>query len=793
MKVSESWLREWVNPPLDGQQLAAQLTMAGLEVDAVSPVAGEFNKVVVAHVLKTTPHPQADKLTLCEVDAGGATAYNVVCGASNVRSGLKVALALPGANLPGGIQIKETVLRGQPSQGMLCSTTELGLDDSSEGILELASDAPVGVDLREYLALNDQVLDIDLTPNRADCFSMLGVAREVAALNKMTVKAFPIKAAQPKTDEMLAINLTASDACPQYCGRVIRGINPDAITPLWMRERLRRAGLRPLHPVVDVTNYVMMELGQPMHAFDLQTIAGEINVRYGAKNEMLDLLDGQHIELTESVLVIADSNKPLAIAGIMGGEASAVHAETTDIFLESAFFNPIIVAGVARRYGLCSDSSQRFERGVDPALQLGALERATELLQTIVGGRVGPVTQVSDAKLLPGKINISFNPQKVKRLSGLVIAENDMVMILESLGMGVERQQENWTVAVPTHRFDIQLDVDLVEEIIRLYGYDNMTAQPMISSVHAGVINPSERLATQIAAFLSDRGFVETISYSFIDPQLQDAIYPDAETLQLLNPISQELSQMRAGMLPGLIASMIYNVHRQQTAIKFFETGVVFDVVGGKLQERACIAGLMTGECGGLNWCESTQKFDFYDLKGDLEAMFAALNIQDARFMASDQHPALHPGQAARVLIGGKEIGWLGVMHPRLADALDLNDDVILFELSLNELLHAMPVRYKPISKYPQIRRDLSLLVNNKVTAAQIEKAVREVIVNDWLKAFDVFDVYQGESIPAGKTSLAIALTLQDDKRTLVDAEINAIIDAIIRKLEDEFDILLRD
>lgn len=792
MKVSEAWLREWVNPSLTGQQMAAQLTMAGLEVDAVSSVAGEFNRVVVAHVLQTTPHPQADKLTLCQVDAGSDSPLQIVCGAANVRAGLKVALALTGSVLPGGMTIKESMLRGELSQGMLCSVSELGMDDRSEGIIELPDDAPVGVDLREYLKLNDQVLDIDLTPNRADCFSILGVAREVAALNKMPLQAVPAKVTQPACDDSLSIQIHAPTACSQYCGRLVRGINPDAITPLWMKERLRRAGIRPLHPVVDVTNYVMIELGQPMHAFDLHAIQGEIRIRFSHADETLVLLDGQEITLHEQVLIIADAQKPLAIAGVMGGEASSVQAHTTDIFIESAFFNPLVVAGVARRYGLCSDSSQRFERGVDPAIQTLALERATDLLLSIVGGQPGPVTVMNHPEYLPASACVQFNPSKVQQLTGLDIALDDMALMLHGLGMTVVRNADVWTVNVPTHRFDIALDVDLVEEIVRLYGYDNIVAAPIVTSMQAGEINASERMSTRISTFLSGRGYNETISYSFVDPEFQSALYPDSQAMQLLNPISSELSQMRVGMWPGLLASMLYNIHRQQTAIKFFEAGVVFDVDGETLHERSCIAGLLTGEQGTLNWGEQARKFDFFDMKGDLQALLSMLQVPDVRFVAA-MHPALHPGQSARILIDGQEAGWVGVLHPRLLDELDLNTDVMLFELSLAALVNDKPVQYRQISKYPQIRRDLSLLVDVSVSAGQIEQAVRDVVASDLLKAFDVFDLYTGESIPAGKKSLAIALTLQDEKRTLVDMEINAVIDAILKKLDAEFTILLRE
>ncbi|KTD59962.1 phenylalanine--tRNA ligase subunit beta [Legionella shakespearei] len=793
MKLSKLWLREWVNFTLTEQKLADQLTMAGLEVDAVSPVAGEFTHVVVAEVLSTKPHPDADKLTLCEVNANTDKPLKIVCGAANVRAGLKVALAMIGAQLPGGLQIKESRLRGELSQGMLCSVTELGLAEHSEGIMELEQDAPVGMDIREYLTLNDHVLDVDLTPNRADCFSVLGIAREVAVLNQLPLLEQLVATVTPVIDDVLAINLKNPEACSRYCGRVIRNINPEATTPLWMSERLRRSGIRVLHPVVDVMNYVMLELGQPMHAFDLATLKGDINVRFSTNTEHLELLDGQNVTLSEKVLVIADEEKPLAMAGIMGGAASAVQAHTRDVFLESAFFNPIVIAGVARSYGLFSDSSQRYERGVDPYLQMKALERATSLILSIVGGEAGPVIEACDMKHLPGKIAFRFDTNKVKKLTGLTISLAEMRTLLEGLGITISREENNcFDVQVPSHRFDIQQDVDLVEEIIRLYGYDNLTAQPMNTEVQAGCASANEHIATQLAIWFRAKGYHETISYSFVDPELQEELYPRKEFMQLLNPISSELSQMRIGMWPGLIASMIYNVHRQQNAIKFFETGVVFDVQQQQLSERPCIAGLLMGEQGGLSWNESTRFFDFYDLKGDLQSLFSMLKLGNVEFKPA-VHDALHPGQSAEIIINGEHVGWMGTLHPRLSAALDLHQDVLLFELNLHSLINPVSPLYKTISKYPQIRRDLSFLVDKKITARQIEAAVKSAVQDNWLKAFDVFDVYVGKGIPEGKKSLAVAMTLQDSSRTLVDSEINLLISAIIKTLENEFSIILRE
>ncbi|CAM2913219.1 phenylalanine--tRNA ligase subunit beta [Legionella worsleiensis] len=793
MKLSKLWLREWVNFSLTEHELADQLTMAGLEVDAVNPVAGAFTQVVVAEVITTKPHPDADKLTLCEVNVNTSQPLKIVCGAANVRPGLKVALAMIGAKLPGGLHIKESRLRGELSQGMLCSVTELGLAEHSDGIMELEDDAPVGVDLRTYLNLDDHVLDVDLTPNRADCFSVLGIAREVAVLNKLPLAEPSVATTVPTVDDVIAVHLNSSTACPRYCGRIIRNINPHAKTPLWMSERLRRSGIRVLHPVVDVMNYVMLELGQPMHAFDLGIIKGAIHVRFGKDKERLVLLDGQEIVLNDNVLVIADEETPLAMAGIMGGEHSAVHAETTDVFLESAFFNPVSIAGVARTYGLFSDSSQRYERGVDPFLQLKALERATALILSITGGQAGPVIEACDQAHLPKRVQFTFDTAKVQKLTGLAISLADMRMFLEGLGIEITREEQNqFDVIIPSHRFDIQQDVDLVEEIIRLYGYDNLTATPMNAAVHAGTVCFNESIAQKLSHWFLSRGYHETISYSFVDPEIQEALYPHKEFMQLLNPISSELSQMRVGMWPGLIASMIYNLHRQQNAIKFFEIGVVFDVENKNLSERPCVAGLLMGELGGLNWNETKRCFDFYDLKGDLESLFSLFKTSHVAFVPA-AHDALHPGQSAQIILNGHHAGWIGTLHPRLTDALDIVQDVILFEITLDALNTSGSPVFKSISKYPQIRRDLSFLVDDKISVMQIEQTVRTVIKEDWLKSFDVFDVYVGTGVPEGKKSIAVALILQDDTRTLVDSEINLLIDAIIKALENEFSILLRD
>ncbi|MCA0403273.1 MAG: phenylalanine--tRNA ligase subunit beta [Proteobacteria bacterium] len=792
MKVSELWLREWVNPSIDKEQLASLMTMAGLEVDALNPVAGNFNGVIVAEVLNTKPHPEADKLTLCEVNIGKSNPLKIVCGAKNVRPNLKVALAQIGAELPHGLSIKETHLRGELSQGMLCSSSELGLSEGSEGIIELSDDAPVGMDLRDYLSLDDYVFDVDLTPNRADCFSVLGVARDIAALTETACKEPLKQEIKSSIDDSLDIQIKAKKACSRYCGRIIRNINSQAKTPHWMSERLRRAGVRAIHPVVDVTNYVMLNIGQPMHAFDLNRLDGHIEVRVAKENEELELLDSNKITLDQDVLVVADANKALAIAGIMGGEESAVNDETNDVFLEAAFFNPLEIAKTARRFNLSSDSSQRFERGVDYNLPLLAIEQATALLLEIVGGVAGPVSTTENEAELPRIKPILFNPQRVKKLTGLDIAETQMKAMLERLQLKVDDKKMPWTVAIPSHRFDLSLEVDLVEEIFRLFGADKIEGEKLVAAVQAGTINDSDKLIAKAVHFFKARAYHETISYSFVDPELQQAIYPNQEVMRLLNPISSEMSEMRLGMWPGLIASTIYNIHRQQPSIKFFESGVVFEMEEGLLKEKQAIAGLLVGEASPLNWCEKEANFDFYDLKGDIEAFLESIDIANVAFVR-EAHPALHPGKSAAIYINNILSGWCGVLHPRLADALDLQEEVILFELKVENLIGQATPLYKQISKFPQMRRDLSLLVDNDIPAAEIEALVRHVVSKDCLKDFAVFDVYTGENIPAGKKSLAIAIILQDDKRTMVDSEINTIISAIIKELDDKFAIILRD
>lgn len=790
MKISEAWLREWVSPEKNTQEIGDQLTMLGLEVDAIYPAAGKFDKIIVAKVSDTCKHPQADRLTLCTVN-DGTSEFQVVCGAANVRPGLMVALATCGAVLPNGMKIKKSKLRGEVSNGMLCSVEELGLDDKSSGIMELAEDAPLGMDLREYLQLDDNIFDIDLTPNRADCFSMLGVAREIATKNNLQLNTPVFNDTQESIQDTLSINLHDKASCPKYAGRIIRGINTHAKTPVWMQEKLRRAGVRVLHPVVDILNYVMMELGQPMHAFDLNVIKGAIQVRPANTSEKLTLLNGQEVALQEDCLVIADDEKAIALAGIMGGESSAVNDATTDVFLESAFFTPAKLANKARRFGLSSDASMRYERGVDPELVEKAMQRATALIVAIVGGEVGPISTQVYAENVPSPTTISFAPSKVKRLIGIDIPESEMQTTLQNLGMQVTKQADSWHVTPPTYRFDMSLEVDLVEEVARVYGFDQIAANMPHAEAKAGRISEYEQAAMSAAEHFANRGYHETISYSFVDPEVQELLYPGVIAKKLVNPISPELAVMRVGMWPGLIASMIHNMHRQQSGVKFIETGVVFKPSKDGYQEESVISGLISGRYGELNWSEVSGKYDFYDLKGDLEALFTKFALKNIEFVKTE-HAALHPGKSAQILLAGEPIGVIGVLHPSLLDALDLNDEVVMFEMSLKALLRSERRLYQTVSKYPQTRRDLSLLVPKEVCVADLQKVVVNVVPDNFLKDFDIFDVYIGKNIPSDKKSVALSLLLQDDNATLVDEKINEIMDLVLSALISEHNVTLR-
>ncbi|MBN8106713.1 phenylalanine--tRNA ligase subunit beta [Vibrio vulnificus] len=795
MKFSESWLREWVNPAVTTDELTHQITMAGLEVDDVLPVAGTFNGVKVGHVVECGQHPDADKLRVTKVDVGEEELLDIVCGAANCRQGLKVAVATVGAVLPGDFKIKKAKLRGQPSHGMLCSFTELGIDVESDGIMELAIDAPIGMDFRDFLALNDVTVDVDLTSNRADCFSIRGMAREVGVLNRADVTEPSVAPVAPSIDDTVAIEVKAPAACPRYLGRVVKNVNVQAKTPLWMQEKLRRCGIRSIDPVVDITNFVLLEQGQPMHAFDLAKIEGGIVVRMAEQGEKLTLLDGTEAELNADTLVVADHGKALAIAGIFGGEESGVTSETKDVLLECAFFAPDHIRGRARSYGLHTDSSMRFERGVDYALQVNAMERATALLVEICGGEVAPVVAVESEAELPKPNKVALRRTKLDNLLGHHIAGSDVVEILERLGMTVETTAEGWVAVAPTWRFDIAIEQDLVEEVGRIYGYDNIPNQNPAAALKMHDHQEANIPLKRVRDLLVDRGYHEAITYSFVEPEQQKLVVPGVDALILPNPISAEMSAMRLGLIQGLLNTVVHNQKRQQPRVRLFEYGLRFipcDTAENGMRQEPMLAGVIAGTRSEEHWNIDTNTVDFFDLKGDVEAILELSANDKAYSFVAAKHPALHPGQSAAIVVDGKEIGVIGTVHPELERKFGLNGRTIVFEIEWSAINRKVIPEAVALSKFPANRRDIAVVVDEAVASGDIVNACLEV-GGEFLKAAKLFDVYVGKGVEEGKKSLAIALTLQSNERTLEDADIAGAVDAIVAHVSEKFGASLRD
>ncbi|MDQ5884327.1 MAG: phenylalanyl-tRNA synthetase beta chain [Pseudomonadota bacterium] len=791
MKVCESWLYRWTQPNLSHEQMVERFTMAGLEVDACEMAAPEFENVVVAEVIETRKHPEADKLTICQVDNGEAI-VQIVCGASNVREGLKVALAKSGAKLPGGVNIGQAKLRGEPSFGMLCSAVELGCADTSDGIWELPKDAPVGKDFRDYLSLNERIFSFELTPNRGDCFSALGLARELAALSNTPFISRQISAVTPQHDETLSIKVEDHSFCPRYTGRMIKGIQPHILSPLWLRESLRRLGLRTIHPVVDVLNYVMYELGMPMHAFDLHKIKREIVVRRAGEQENMTLLNDKKVNLECGTPLITDGQHPIAIAGVMGSLESAVDGDTIDIFIESAYFNPIAMAGIARRYGLSTDASMRYERGVDPNLPIDALEIATQMILDLVGGQAGPVQVIEDINHLPKHQKVNFSPDLFVRRTGIVLSHEEIKAMLSRLHFEIQEQDKSWQVAVPSYRFDITRDVDLVEEILRIFGYDNIPPIVLEGELKSGRMDALELKSRQFSQVLCQLGYHEAISYAFVDAKLQKMLYSHEDGINLINPISPELAQMRIGLWPGLLQALKHNVYRQQQSLQLFETGVTFKGLAQESVEEVCMAGLLYGDAKAMNWCSHDHVYDFFDAKGHVEHLFKQDYGYRIQFKAK-AHDALHPGQSAEISIDGVSCGWIGTLHPKIQQELDLPFAVILWEVNLSSLPKVHDKKYQSISKFPQTRRDISFVVAKSVPVRDILEAIRKVLPCDILKGLQVFDVYEGPEIAPSHVSLALACIFQDTEKTLVEEDIMAFQEAILNVLHKEFHIKLRD
>ncbi|NVK57283.1 MAG: phenylalanine--tRNA ligase subunit beta [Alteromonadaceae bacterium] len=795
MKFSEKWLREWVNPGVSQDELCEQLSMAGLEVDGVEPVAGDFSGVVIGEVVECGQHPNADKLRVTKINVGDDELLDIVCGAPNCRQGIKVAVAKVGAVLPGDFKIKKAKLRGEPSFGMLCSYSELGVSDDHSGIIELPLDAPVGADIRDYLGLNDVTIEVDLTPNRADCLGLRGIAREVGVLNQTDVTEPPVTPVAATIDDKLAITLSAPQACPRYLGRVVKGVNVTADSPLWLTEKLRRSGIRSIDPIVDVTNFVLLELGHPMHAFDLASIDGGIDVRMAKAGEKLTLLDETEVELKDNTLVIADDNKALAMAGIFGGLHSGTGQDTTDILLESAFFNPDAIMGKARQYGLHTDASHRYERGVDPQLQATAMERATQLIVEICGGQAGPVVEAISESDIPARAQVTLRKARLARVLGIDIPAATVSDILARLGMNASETEAGWVATAPSYRFDIAIEEDLIEEIARVYGYNNIPNVAPAATLSMIPASEKDVPVNTVKSVLLNRGYNEAITYSFVDPKVQNALFPDSNGLVLPHPISSDMSIMRVSLWPGLLQSTAYNQKRQQQRIRLFETGLRFvpdaEAPNG-INQQPMLAGVLAGRRSEEHWDRNDSAVDFFDAKADVEALLALTGKEKAFIFKTATHSVLHPGMSAAIYLDEKCVGWLGAVHPQFSKQLGTNGRVFVFEIELSALTKRDLPQAQAISKYPANRRDIAIIVSEQVNVGDVINFIEKIGVNQ-LVGLNLFDVYTGQGIADGYKSLALSLILQDPGKTLEDAEIQSAVDSVIQGLESEFGAALRE
>ena len=790
MRVNLDWLREWIDFELDPQELANQLTIGGLEVGSIEEIIWSAKGILVAKVIDIHSHPNADRLTICEIDTGDGC-RSVICGAKNVRKNLITAYAPPGAILPDGRTIELMELRGVASDGMLCSPVELGLADEHSGLLELDANAPLGIRVEDYLRLDDVVLDLELTPNRGDCFSVLGVSREIAALNGKSFKTPIFEAVSAQIADKFPVILESKDACPRFVGRVIRGVSTRGVSPSWMRERLRRSGVRAIHPIVDITNYVMLELGQPLHSYDLEKLSGAVHVRYAETSEEVILLNGSKIKLDPTVLVIADNSGPIGLAGIMGGDSTAVESTTTDVFLEAAFFTPASIMGRARKFGLHTEASLRFERGVDPEHQLRAIERTTELLVEIAGGKAGPITIVENKSYLPSNDSIPLRHDRLESVLGLSLNPGTVESSLDLLQMEMQKQENGWLVTPPKYRFDLAIEEDLIEEVGRMVGYDALPVIPEIGARQLGMATENCISEDRIIDRLIDRGYSEIISYSFVEESLEAKINPNSVCVRLANPISKELGVMRGSLWPGLLTTARRNLSRQRSRIRIFEVGTQFSQESKEIKETRIVAGLVSGALWPEHWKNDNRDVDFFDIKGDLEALFALAGYSDAVVFSPSEHPALTLGKTARIISHGEPVGWLGELHPELQQSIDIKTSTILFSVELESLLLGKVPIFETYSKYPSVRRDLALVLDEEISSKEITECIREIAGNK-LQDIKIFDVYRGQGIESSRKSLALGLILQDTSRTLTDGDVDQIIRSVITHLERVFGAKIR-
>lgn len=790
MLFSADWLKKWVEIDLPVDQLCEKLTASGLEVDTFQPVASEFSGVVVAEITGCESHPNADKLRICSIDFGGNEPASVVCGAPNARAGIKIPLAQVGAVIGEDFKIRKAKLRGVESFGMACSARELGLSDDHSGLMELPADAPVGMDIRDYLELDDHSIEVELTPNRADCLSIQGVAQDVAASCNARLTPLELKTVDPAINDSIKVTLEAPEDCPRYVGRVIRGIDPTAPTPLWMVEALRRSGIRSISASVDATNYVLMELGQPMHAFDLDRLQGNIHVRRGSKGESLVLLDGKEVDVDESLLCICDDAGPVALAGIMGGLESGVTDNTRSILLESAYFKPSTISGKARDLGLHTDASHRFERGVDPRGQVKAIERITELLLEIAGGEAGPLIHAVSEAHVPVQNEVKLRHDRLNRVLGVELEADKVSKILERLRMSPVLNNKTWTVKAPSDRFDIEIEEDLIEEIARIFGYDNIPASLPAGELNPGII-PEGLVRTQnIQQALCSAGYTEAINYSFTSIKLLKTFSMDEHVLPLANALNADLAVMRTALLPGLMETAQRNLRRQQERLRVFEIGTVFDQEE-ELTETLHLAALACGNVYPEQWGSKARGTDFYDLKGDLESLLALRGETGEVKFHNTQLAWLHPGQAAMVSIDGNDLGWIGSVHPSILKQMEIKGPVLAFELDVSVLSDREIPCTNEISRFPSVRRDLALRVPEKVSFADIRTNVID-LSGELLSNLVLFDLYSGENVEKGYKSLAIGLILQNVSCTLTDEVVESVVQNVIQGLEDRLDAQLR-
>jgi len=792
MKIAESWLREWVKPDLDTEALGHQLTMLGHEVDGIEYEGADIADIVIAEVAEVSKHPDADKLSLCKVNDGSGKLVDVVCGAPNVVKGMKTPFAKPGVTLPNGMQLRKAKIRGVVSNGMLCSAVELGLGDESDGIMSLPQDAEVGSSLVDLLELPDAIIDLDLTPNRGDCFSVLGIARDVSALTGADLKDASVAAVAATIEDSHPVELVEPAGCPRFAGRVIRGIDTSARSPVWMTERLRRAGLRAISPVVDITNFVMLELGQPLHAYDFGLLQGTIKPRLAKSGEKLTLLDEKEVELNDDTLIITDDSGPIGIAGIMGGLSTAVTDKTTDVFFEAAFWPQDFMAGRARTYGMHTDASMRFERGVDPAGQGRAIERATQLLLEIAGGDAGPLVDEIASEHLPARAEIRLRKDRLTRLLGLEVDAAEVAQILTRLTMKVESVEDGWLVTTPSHRFDIAIEADLIEEVARIHGYDSIPETTSFSQAQLETVTESKVDMELAAATLIARDYQEVVTYSFIDAAADTAFAGSESELVLSNPISSEMSVMRASLWPGLVAAAAANNARQQDRVRLYEASKTFHGALGAHTEVVRIAGLASGPVRPEQWGSTSEAVDFFDVKSDIEALLSLTGSMDECHFVVAEHPALQPGQTAEIIRNNEVIGVIGKLHPKLAKNYDLKRAVFLFELDAAKSLASTAPLAASISKFPAIRRDIAVIVDDKISADELVNAVAATSPQ-LIQGVRIFDIYTGSGIEAGRKSVAIGLILQETSRTLTDDDADEVMAAAVKKLEDQFAAVLRD